>query len=86
MEAREEYSDLDIVERCPHDQDNPYTMINNDLFRNPKLSVGCMWLLGYLLTNTNSWRITVSQIINHMTGRLGRNKIYELIKEAIGAG
>ncbi len=83
-EAR--FLDLDTVQRCPHDPENPYTMIRNELLRDVSLSDGCMRLICYLLSNTNNWRITARQIVNHMNGRIGRDKIYGLINEAIEAG
>ncbi len=83
---RPEFLDLDTVQRCPHDPENPYTMIKNDLLRNNTLSDGCMRLICYLLSNKNDWKITISQIVNHMKNIMGRTKVYELVNEAIEAG
>jgi hypothetical protein len=83
---RPEFSDLDTVQRCPHDPENPYTMIKNDLLRDNTLSDGCVRLICYLLSNKNDWKITMIQIVNHMKNVMGRTKVYELVKEAIAAG
>lgn len=74
------------IERCPHDRQNPYTMIHNGLIRNEFLSPNCRWLLIYLLSNTGSWVINVSQIINHLKPHMAKDKVYKIVNEAIEAG
>lgn len=72
--------------RCPHDKENPYTMISRDLIRDQTISPECRWLLIYLLSNKEGWNIHIRAIINHCKGMMGRDKIYKIIKEAIAAG
>lgn len=74
------------VERCPHDQENPYTMINNALLRDENISPNCRWLLSYLLSNRANWKITVLQISQNVKKHLGIKKVYKIINEAIKAG
>lgn len=74
------------IHRCPHDQKNPYVMINNNLIRDNTLSPECRWLLIYLLSNEEGWNVSVNQLQNHLNGFCGKGKIYKLLKEAISAG
>ncbi len=83
-----DHDDESFIERCPHDEENPYTIIHNDLIRNASLTPGCRWLLIYLLSNVKNWKISVQQLINHLKPHRGfeRRSIYKLINEAIEAG
>jgi hypothetical protein len=80
--------DESFIERCPHDEENPYTQILNSLIRDASLSPDCRWLLIYLLSNSKNWKISITQIVNHLKPHRGysRNSIYKLINEAIDAG
>ena len=74
------------IERSPHDKENPYVMINNDLIRDRSLTPECCYLLIFLLCNKDQWKIRLSKLIEEMKGRMGRQKVYLLINEAIEAG
>lgn len=74
------------IQRCPHDEDNPYTMVHNELIRDASISPECRWLIIYLLSNKVNWTINIQQIVNHLKGKTGRDKVYEIINEAIEAG
>jgi hypothetical protein len=74
------------IQRCPHDTKNPYVMILNDLIRDQSISPNCRWLISYLLSHNDGWVINVKQIIKHLNGHIGRNKVYEIFNEAIEAG
>jgi hypothetical protein len=76
----------ETIQRCPHDSENPYSQILNELIRNKDISTDCIWLLSYLLSNKDGWNINPSQIINHLKGRWGKNKVYKILNEAIEAG
>lgn len=79
--------DTDIsIERCPHDKENPYTMVHNGLIRDASISPECRWLIIYLLSNDGKWKINIQQLINHLKGMAGRDKVYSIINEAINAG
>ncbi len=75
-----------FIERCPHDQENPYTMIKNDLIRDMSISPECRWLIIYLLSNKPGWRINIAQVISHVKPHMGKDKVYSLFTEAIEAG
>lgn len=72
--------------RCPHDRQNPYVMINRNLFRDKTISPECSWLIAHLLSHSDNFKIKVKQIIFHLKGRWGRDKVYNIINEAIEAG
>lgn len=72
--------------RCPHDRQNPYVMINRNLFRDKNISPECSWLIAHLLSHSDNFKIKVKQIIFHLKGRWGRDKVYNIINEAIEAG
>lgn len=74
------------IERCPHDSENPYTMVLNELIRSIKISPTCIALIILLLSNKQGWKIKISQIIEHYKTHMGRDKVYKLIDEAINAG
>lgn len=74
------------IQRCPHDSENPYTMILNALIRDASISPNCRWLIIYLLSNKEGWVINVKQIAQHVKGHIGRECVYKLINEAIEAG
>jgi len=73
-------------QRCPKDPENPYSQISNALIRDITLSPECRWLLIYLLSNRDGWKINTSQIITHVKGLMGRDKVYKVVNEAIDAG
>lgn len=79
--------DQDIsIERCPHDRENPYTMVHNALIRDKTLAPDVCWLIIFLLSNSAGWKINIQQVINHLKGRVGRDRVYQMINEAIEAG
>lgn len=72
--------------RCPHDKQNAYAIISRDLIRDNSISVECRWMLIYMLTHKDDWVINISQLVNFCKGNIGKNKVYQLVKEAIEAG
>jgi hypothetical protein len=74
------------IQRCPHDKQNPYAQISRDLLRDGSISPNCRWMLSYLLSMQDGWKISASQLINHLKSHMGRDKVYAIIKEAIRAG
>lgn len=81
------YSDNDIsIERCSHDKENPYTMVHNNLIRDESICPNTRWLIIYLLSNKDGWKISVQQVINHLKLHMGKAKVYELFDKAIEAG
>ncbi len=78
--------DLDTIQRCPHDKQNPFAQISRTLIRNKRISPGCRWLIIYLLSMKDGWKITVKQVIQHVKGQMGRDKVRTLFNEACNAG
>lgn len=78
--------DLDTIQRCPHDKENPYTMVSTALIRDASLSPECRWLLIYLLSNAPGWKIKVKQVAHHVKGHIGRDRVRDLFNEACDAG
>ena len=79
-------SECDSIERCPHDNENPYVLINNKVLRDSSISPECRWLIAYLLTNDKGWKISRQQVVNHLKGIKGRDSTWKLFEEAIEAG
>ena len=77
-----------FIERCPHDRENPYAQINRELIRDERLHPSTRWMLIYLLSMKDGWKISPQQLKKHCEGHhgCGRDKIYDWIKEAIEYG
>lgn len=76
----------ETIERCPHDKENPYSIISNALLRDETISPNCRWLLSYLLSMRNDWKVKITQLINHLKPHMGRDSVRNIITEAITAG
>lgn len=74
------------IQRCPHDNENPYTMVLNSLIRDESISPNCRWLLIYLLSHKDGWIINMNQVIKHVKAHIGRDKLYKVVNEAIESG
>lgn len=74
------------IERCQHDKENPYVMINQALIRDPSISPACAYLIIYLLSLPKNWQLRIGALKSHFKGRLGREKIERCLKEAREAG
>lgn len=63
-------------------------MVSNELIRDNSLSPRTRWLLIYLLSNQDGWKISVKQIIEHLKGikSHGRDSVYSMMNEAMEAG
>jgi len=80
-------SDMDMsIQRCPHDEENPYAIISRQLIRDASISPECRWLLIYLLSMKDGWKINVKQLVAHLKPHMGRNRVYAAVNEAIEAG
>jgi hypothetical protein len=74
------------IQRCPHDEENPYTQVLNALIRDKTISPNCRMIIIYLLSNRNNWVIRIPQLINEFKGHIGRELMYKLVDEAMEAG
>ncbi len=73
-----------IITRCPHNKENPYTSISNELITDNTISPECRWLIIYLLSRTGNWKLSIKQI--RVEQKLGRDSLYKSLNEAIEAG
>lgn len=74
------------IQRCPHDGENPYAMINLHLIRDESISPECRWMLIYLLSNKEGWKIRIAEVANHVKNHISKKRVYALFREAIEAG
>ena len=72
------------IQRSPHDKENPYTMIRNDILKSKVLSLEGRAFLSYLLTFPSSWNFHVTKLVKELN--VGKNKIYSLLNELIKHG
>jgi len=86
MSFEKKNQDEITIQRCPHDGENPYAQISRDLIRDTSISPECRWMIIYLLSMKDGWNINIQQIINHLNGFAGRDKVYAIINEAIESG
>lgn len=75
-----------FIERCPHDEENPYALISRALLRDQSISPDCRWMLCYLLSMDKGWKISAKQLWQHAQEFLGLKKIYKILREACEAG
>ncbi len=66
-----------LIERCPHDRVNPYSMINRGVLQNKNLSFEERGFLAFLLSLPDKWIISRTHICK--TQGLGKNKFYKLM-------
>ena len=76
------------IQRCPHDKENPYAQTSRALIRDPNIPPSVCWMLIYLLSMKDGWKISPKQIINHVKGHrgCGRDCVYTWIKIACELG
>lgn len=79
--------DEDIsIQRCPHDDENPYAQVSRELIRDKSISPECRWLIIYILSMKDGWKLNPKQLVKHLKGITGRDRVYEILNEAIEAG
>ena len=74
-----------FFKRAPHDKKNPYVMISQELINDKNISPECRFLLIYLLSNKNRFKININNIVSCNEITWGRTKVTRLINEAIEA-
>lgn len=72
------------ISRCPHDSENPYSMINRDLIRNPNISFECRMLIILCLSFKDSWEFSIPQLMKHQ--KTSKDRMYRILNEAMEAG
>lgn len=78
--------DESTIQRCSHDEENPYALISRSLIRDSSISPDCRWLIIYFLSMKDGWKINMKQLMAHLKPYMGRDKVYALVNEAIEAG
>ena len=78
--------DAATIERCPHDASHNFTMVSNNLIRDTSVSPECRWLIIFLLSNKEGWKINISQVVDSVKAHMGRDRVYAIVNEAIAAG
>lgn len=86
MNAKLECNEEFTIQRCPHDKENPYVMVSRDLIRNNSISPTCRWLIMYLLSMKDVWKISTKQLMDYVKPYMKREKFYKIFNEAISAG
>lgn len=61
-----------------------YSAIPNHVFEDTRLSMDARWLLGYLLSKPDHWKVVIGDIVNK--GNCGRDKARKMISELVDAG
>lgn len=72
------------VERCKHDKEHPYFLINRETVRDASLSLEARGLLIYLLSHKDGWVIVTKQIMSSQG--IGRDKLRKIFSELIDGG
>lgn len=65
-------------------EEDLFTIVNNDLLKDPKLSMQAKGLYAYLRSNHTSWKIYKTEIYNHFSN--GRDAISSAWKELVESG
>jgi hypothetical protein len=86
QDLSQEKSEFDQISAAADDVTSNYTIIPNDLIRDPTISPNCRWLIIFLLSNKPGWVIKASQLSTHVTGFIGRDKVLKIFQEGIKAG
>ncbi len=73
-----------VIVRCEHNASNTFSVISNLLVRDTNISINCRWLLIYCLTNNDKFGLVPKFIMK--TQKIGKDKLYKIIKEAMEAG
>ena len=75
-----------IFQRSPHDKQNPYSQISRALIQDELISPECRLLIIYLLSMKDGFKININHLRSHFNNFMGRDKIYDVVNEAIRAG
>ena len=80
------YQEFNSIERSPHDESNPYAQILHKLIKDDEISPNCRLVLISLLSNRDGWVININQLKKEYKNWFGKDKLYEIIDEALEAG
>src|SRR3990172_1461981 len=75
------------IQRTPHDGENPYAQISRSLIRDENASPLFRFMMVFLLSQKDGWRISPKQVVNNFKPHgIGRDKVYSLFKEGVELG
>jgi len=77
-------SNSGCIYRCPHDNENPFTIISNSLLRNSDLSFEALGLLSFLLSHSFQWKTSRAAIGKQR--KIGEHKLKRIFDELIDHG
>lgn len=77
-------SNSGCIYRCPHDNENPFTIISNSLLRNSDLSFEALGLLCFLLSHSFKWKTSRAAIGKQR--KIGEHKLKRIFDELIDHG
>ncbi len=75
---------MDTIIRVEKNRQNPYVIIRNSVFEDPRISWKAKGLMGYFLSRPNDWQIRVTDLIQRSTD--GRDSVYAIIRELKATG
>jgi hypothetical protein len=78
-------NDKSTIQRAVRNRENPYAQIRKAALRDERLSWKARGILGYILTNSDEWKIYVSELANH-SDKDGRDSTANGVKELIEHG
>lgn len=70
--------------RTVKDRSHPYTIINNTVFDDARLSWKAKGLMGYLLSKPDDWRVCVADLVAR--GDDGVKAVHSGLRELVAAG
>lgn len=73
-----------IIERCPHDRENPYVMISREMAQDKSISPKAKGVLLYLLSLPKDWKIYHSQLQEGLG--VGEEYLNSSLEELISSG
>ena len=65
-------------------RNSAFTIVPNALLADSRLSIEARWLIAYLLSKPDDWEVRIPEI--QTAAGVGRNKAYQMVAEAVGAG
>lgn len=72
------------IQICPDEEEDHFTMVPNELLRNPNISPQCKWFISYLLSHRKGYEIKIPFIMQNQ--KISKDRIYSLVDEAIESG
>lgn len=75
---------VQTIIRTVKDRSNPYVIVNNTVFTDPRISWKAKGLMGYFLSRPDDWQVAVGDLVR--CSRDGREAVYSGLRELIEQG